>query len=58
MNTYQDGYLQALIDMSWTCMDCGNTYQADIDECPNSTLDTAHAEARAQQWRKDHGSDE
>lgn len=40
---YVRGYNQAIRDMAWTCGDCGNTYDSQVDECPNELLDEIHA---------------
>lgn len=43
---YAEGYLQGLLDSSWTCGDCGNVYSRDIDFCPNVELDEAKVRVR------------
>lgn len=55
-NGRAQGYLQALEDTSWTCMDCGNTYEPLITECPNRMLDEAKAALRAAQYRSEEAS--
>ena len=57
MSTYKEGYLQALIDTSWTCYDCGNSYTLDIERCPNTLLDQAYADVRSSEWRRGNGVD-
>lgn len=38
---YRVGYADAVMDLSWTCGDCGNTYGPDVEHCPNRVLDRA-----------------
>lgn len=48
---YAQGYLDALEATSWTCPDCGNTYDPDITECPNRHLDEAKVALRTAERR-------
>lgn len=48
---YAQGYLDALESTSWTCPDCGNTYDPDITECPNRYLDEAKVALRTAERR-------
>lgn len=48
---YAQGYLDALEATSWTCLDCGNTYDPDITECPNRYLDEAKTALKTAQRR-------
>lgn len=48
---YAQGYYSGLIEASWTCYDCGNTYEAGVEECPNKDLDQAAANLRAARSR-------
>ena len=48
---YAQGFLDALEATSWTCMDCGNTYEPLLTECPNRMLDEAKAALRGAQYR-------
>ena len=48
---YAQGYLDALEATSWTCPDCGNTYDPDITECPNRYLDEAKVAVRTAERR-------
>lgn len=48
---YAQGFLDALEETSWTCLDCGNTYDPSITECPNRYLDEAKVALRAAQYR-------
>ena len=42
------GYVTALIKSGWVCGDCGNTYEANVKNCPNDMLDSAKVDlARA-----------
>lgn len=52
--TFVEGYLEGLLATTWQCYDCGNTYQADIDDCPNIMLDEAHAGVRSAEWRRNN----
>lgn len=52
---YADGYLQGLIDAGWTCGDCGNTYEAKVEACPNEELDRAQATVRRHRWEARQG---
>lgn len=36
---HSEGYEAAYREMSWNCLDCGNTYGPDVHECPNRGLD-------------------
>lgn len=49
--SYAQGYLDALEATSWTCLDCGNTYDPDITECPNRHLDEAKVALRTAERR-------
>ena len=42
MTSYREGYLAGILATSWTCGDCGNTYDASVDHCPNTLLDAAY----------------
>lgn len=48
---YAQGFLDALEQTSWTCCDCGNTYDPDITDCPNRYLDEAKVALRAAERR-------
>lgn len=48
---YAQGYYSGLIEASWTCYDCGNTYESAIENCPNKDLDQAAANLRAARSR-------
>lgn len=48
--TYNKGYLDGVMASSWTCFDCGNTYQASIEECPNIQIDEAKVKVRQEQY--------
>ena len=39
---YKNGYLDAVLENTWDCGDCGNTYEASVQHCPNEQLDKAH----------------
>ena len=54
MSTFAEGYLEGLLVTTWHCHDCGNRYQADIDDCPNIMLDEAHASVRSAEWRRNN----
>lgn len=43
---YDRGYLDGIVASSWSCADCGNTYDSDVESCPNRLLDEAKAKAR------------
>lgn len=58
MSTFAEGYLEGLLVTTWHCHDCGNRYQADIEGCPNTLLDEAHACVRSLHWRRDNGIDD
>lgn len=49
---YHHGYLQALLDTAWKCVDCGNTYQPDVEGCPNEMIDDAKARVRKVEHEK------
>ena len=51
---YAEGYFQGVLDSSWQCHDCGNTYGPDVDECPNMVTDEAKAKLRHAQWKVDN----
>ena len=38
---YAQGYLDGVKASCWTCGDCGNMYDAQVDHCPNRILDEA-----------------
>lgn len=44
---YTQGYLDGVLASSWTCSDCGNTYDAQVESCPNQVLDHALLHATA-----------
>ena len=48
---YAQGFLDALEETSWTCCDCGNTYDPNITDCPNRYLDEAKVALRAAQHK-------
>jgi hypothetical protein len=50
------GYVTGLRDAGWVCADCGNTYEATVDECPNRMLDQGEADIRAAKWRTANGA--
>lgn len=54
---YTRGYLDALIETSWTCSDCGNRYEAGVEECPNRYTDRSAASLRFAQSRPAHTCD-
>lgn len=39
---YKNGYLDAILEKTWECGDCGNTYESSVQNCPNTQLDKAH----------------
>lgn len=43
---YLLGYRDGLKAASWTCADCGNTYDSTVDGCPNRLLDQAYVDVR------------
>jgi rubrerythrin len=49
--SYAKGYLEGLLDSTWTCLDCGNIYQYLTEECPNRDLDQAKASLRGAEYR-------
>lgn len=55
---YCQGYLDSLLATSWTCLDCGNTYDPDITDCPNRHLDEAQAALRAAKVWSDYNRPE
>jgi hypothetical protein len=38
---YNNGYYDAVAEMSWQCGDCGNRYDRSVMNCPNKFLDKA-----------------
>lgn len=48
---YTQGFHDGLIEASWQCLDCGNTYQAGVEHCPNDLIDQAAAQLKAARWR-------
>ena len=44
-SAYRQGLLDGIVRSGWTCGDCGNTYDATVDSCPNRLLDLAIVEA-------------
>lgn len=40
---YRRGYDTAIMDLSWQCGDCLNTYGPDVEYCPNKMLDSGVA---------------
>lgn len=43
---YARGVLHGVQKSTWTCGDCGNTYDPTVQHCPNVTLDHAHVNLR------------
>lgn len=48
---YAEGYFKGVLDSSWKCHDCGNSYGSDVTECPNRVIDEAKAKLRHAQWK-------
>jgi len=44
---YALGYLEGVVESSWTCIDCGNIYESLVSECPNTILDEANVRYRS-----------
>lgn len=38
---YNNGYFDAVMEMSWQCGDCGNWYDPTVTSCPNTYLNKA-----------------
>jgi hypothetical protein len=51
---FEAGYAQAMAEVSWTCDDCGNTYESTVYECPNRILDEIGARQRRKEWEKEN----
>lgn len=37
------GFKAGVLETGWVCVDCGNTYESSVDECPNKNLDSIGA---------------
>lgn len=51
LHGFNEGYMKALEDLSWTCIDCGNLYQPTVEACPNELIDEARARVRHTNYR-------
>jgi hypothetical protein len=54
LHGFNEGYQKAILDMSWECFDCGNTYEPSVDACPNELLDQANASVRYSNYHKEN----
>lgn len=51
---YAQGFVDGLRKSGWDCPDCGNWYEASVEECPNREMDEATTTLRHEKWKADN----